>query len=162
LDFTRIEILALLAITASLIAIVLVTFITLRQRILIKRYRTLFSGETPSNLDEVLVGFSDQIHALQQRVQATETHLATVESTSRKHLQTPGIVRFRAFTDTGSDLSFSIALLDQNQDGIVISSLYGRAESRIYAKPIKAGQSTYTLSEEEKAALQQIQNSDGE
>lgn len=159
MDFTQPELLALLATSASLIAIIVVTIIAVRQRNLISRYRTLFSGERPINLDELLVGYSDQISNLQQRLQGTETHLATMELRGRQLLKTPGIIRFQAFTDTGSDLSFAIALLDQNQDGIVISSLYGRAESRIYAKPIKSGQSTYTLSDEEKAALQQVQNS---
>ncbi len=157
LEFSRPEILATLAMAASLSAIIIVTIIALRQHSLIRRYRNLFTGDRPENLDDLMVGYSDQINTIQKRLQGIEAQLATMEFTAKKYLQTPGIVRFQAFADTGSDLSFSIAMLDRNRDGIVISSLYGRAESRIYAKPIKAGQSTYTLSDEEKAALRQIQ-----
>ena len=64
-----------------------------------------------------------------------------------------GLVRYNAFRETGSDLSFSLALLDRNFDGMVLTSLFGREESRCYGKPVKGGQSTHLLSEEEMQAL---------
>jgi hypothetical protein len=63
------------------------------------------------------------------------------------------IVRFNAFEDTGSDLSFAVALLDADYNGVVLSSIFGRNESRTYAKPVVAGQSSYFLTNEEKEAL---------
>ena len=68
-------------------------------------------------------------------------------------IQRVGMVRFNAFDDTGSDLSFSLALLDERGNGLVVSSLYGRNESRIYAKPVLNRQSTYALSAEEQKAI---------
>ena len=64
------------------------------------------------------------------------------------------MVRFNAFKDVGSDLSFAIALLDRNDNGVVLNGLYGSDSSNIYAKPIKGGVSTYQLSDEEKYALE--------
>lgn len=70
-------------------------------------------------------------------------------------LQRVGIVRFDAFNDTAGQQSFALALLDNRGNGIVITSLFGRTESRSYAKPIVHGTSKYRLSEEEEAAIRQ-------
>jgi hypothetical protein len=70
-------------------------------------------------------------------------------------VQQVGLVRFNAFSDTGGEMSFALALLDASGSGVVMSSLYGRAEARVYAKPIVAGQSTFPLSSEEMAAVAQ-------
>ena len=64
-----------------------------------------------------------------------------------------GVVRFNPFKDTGGDQSFAIALLDKNNNGLVISSLYSREGTRVYTKPIEKGVATYHLSEEEKQAI---------
>jgi len=65
-----------------------------------------------------------------------------------------GVVRFNPFKDTGGDQSFAIALLDSNNNGLVISSLFSREGTRIYTKPIEAGKSiNYNLSEEEQQAI---------
>ena len=63
------------------------------------------------------------------------------------------MVRYSAFKDTGSDLSFAVAMLDENNDGVVFNGIYSREMSNIYAKPVKNGVSEYTLSEEEKEAI---------
>ena len=68
-------------------------------------------------------------------------------------VQKIGIVRYSAFRDTGSDLSFSLALLDEKNNGVVLNGIYSREMSNIYAKPVENGESTYTLSEEEKQAI---------
>jgi len=71
----------------------------------------------------------------------------------KKHVQKVGVVRFNPFKDIGGDQSFSIALLDEEDNGLVITSLYGREGNRVYAKPIEGGQSKYQLSDEEKEAI---------
>ena len=70
-----------------------------------------------------------------------------------KCIQKVGIVRYNAFKDTGSDLSFALALLDENNDGVVLNGIYSREMSNIYAKPVKNGKSSYTISEEEQQAI---------
>ena len=69
-----------------------------------------------------------------------------------------GIVRFSAFADTGGDLSYAMAMLDQHNDGVVVSSIFGRDGSRSYAKPIKNGKSEYKLSTEEESALKEAEH----
>jgi hypothetical protein len=68
-----------------------------------------------------------------------------------------GLVRFNPFSDAGGDQSFSIALLDSKDNGIVVSSLHGREGTRVYSKPIKAGESEYNLTEEERKAIGKAQ-----
>ena len=77
----------------------------------------------------------------------------TLEGRSRSSLQHVGIVRFNPFEDTGSDQSFAIALLDDRRDGIVLSSLHGRGQTRVFAKPVEGGESTHQLSGEEAQAI---------
>lgn len=66
-----------------------------------------------------------------------------------------GIVRFNPFSDTGGDQSFSVALVDGEGNGVVITSLHGRRETRVYAKPLEGWGSTYSLTEEEQEAIAQ-------
>ena len=66
--------------------------------------------------------------------------------------------RYNAFKDTGSDLSFTLALLDEKNDGIVLNGIYARDSSNIYAKPIEKGESKYILSNEEKEAINRAIN----
>jgi Protein of unknown function (DUF4446) len=68
-------------------------------------------------------------------------------------LQHVGVVRFSPFRDTGGDQSFAIALLDHHANGIVVSSLHNRTDTRVFAKPVQQGQSSFTLSHEEQEAI---------
>jgi hypothetical protein len=97
---------------------------------------------------EQLQEISNQIHTLEERMNKLETRISGTVRTAK-------VVRYRAFDDLGSDLSFSAAWLDGEGNGVIISSIYGRDESRMYAKPIQRGQSSYPLSEEEKRVLQE-------
>ncbi|MPM47586.1 hypothetical protein SDC9_94297 [bioreactor metagenome] len=75
-------------------------------------------------------------------------------------MQKVSIIRYKAFEDIGSDLSYSIAMLDGKNNGILITSIYGRNESTTYAKPIDNGISRYDLSEEEEKVLHQAINTE--
>lgn len=73
---------------------------------------------------------------------------------SEKYVQKLGIVRFNPYNDTGGNQSFAIAFLDRKGDGLVLSSLHGRAGTRVYSKPVVKGEGTeFTLSDEEKLAI---------
>ena len=104
----------------------------------------------PENLKEVLAQFKD----LENNFEKLSQDLENFKKESQLSLQKVGIVRFNPFSEVGGDQSFSIALLDGNDDGVVITSLYSREGNRIYGKPIKAGQSEYSLSKEEKEAIE--------
>ncbi len=72
---------------------------------------------------------------------------------SQAALQQVGLVRFRAYDDTGGDYSFALALLDAGGNGAVVSGLYHRERCRVYAKPVTAWGSSYVLTDEEHEAI---------
>ena len=120
-----------------------------------KRYRKMMAGADGANLERMLIGHIDETKAVVEenaRIKAENKQLAAL---LQKALTRVGVVRFRAFEDMGSDLSFAIALLDAKNNGIVLSGIYARSETRTYSKPIENGASTYFLTEEEKQAIQQ-------
>jgi hypothetical protein len=82
-----------------------------------------------------------------------QERIEVLERKQQKALARTGLVRYNPFDDTGADLSFSLAVLSEDQDGIVLTSLWGRDEVRVYAKPVQKGTSRYALSNEEKQAL---------
>jgi hypothetical protein len=86
-------------------------------------------------------------------VQRLDRENAELFGAARRSLQHVGLVRFDAFEDMGGRLSFSAALLDIDGNGIVLTSINGRNETRMYAKPVEAGVSKYHLSDEEQAAI---------
>ena len=82
-----------------------------------------------------------------------------IKKIATKSISKEAVIRYNPFGDTGGDQSFSIALLDLRDNGIVISSLHSRSGTRIYAKPIVASQSSHHLTEEEKDAIKKAQKS---
>ena len=63
------------------------------------------------------------------------------------------MIRYNPFADTGGDQSFAIALLDSLGNGVVLSSLHSRTDTRVFAKPVQSGRSRYQLSDEEQDAI---------
>ncbi len=112
----------------------------------------------PGNLKEVLAQFND----LEKNLEKLSEELKTLKQESQFSVQKVGIVRFNPFSEIGGDQSFSVALLDGKDDGVVVTSLYSREGNRVYGKPIKKGTSEYSLSGEEKKAIEKaIKNHNG-
>ena len=103
----------------------------------------------PENLKEVLT----YIKKINGRIEEISDDLNFVKKMAEISLQKVGVVRFNPFKDMGGDQSFSIALLDSGNNGLVVSSIYSRDGNRVYTKPIKNGDSEYQLSNEEKEAI---------
>ena len=109
----------------------------------------------PENLKEVL----DCFKGLEKNFEKVSRELESLKKEGRFSVQKVGIVRFNPFSEVGGDQSFSIALLNGNNDGVVITSLYTREGNRVYGKPIKNGGSEYLLSGEEKQAIDKAKSS---
>lgn len=141
----------LLIINFVLTVEVLILFIATHRRL--ERYRYLFKGNEDRDLESVLINLSEKSQMLNTNLTKLEEQVAGNQIREEMHLQNWALIRFKAFQNTGSDQSFALALLDAAGDGAVISSLFGREESRVYCKPIERGQSIYPLTEEEKEAI---------
>ena len=107
-----------------------------------------------NNLDEMLKDYLRDVKEIKRDNSEIKAYYTKLDSDIASCIQKVGLVRYNAFRDVGSDLSFAIALLDGNDTGVVLNGLYGSDSSNIYAKPVKNGVSTYQLSEEEKYALE--------
>ena len=119
------------------------------------RLRRILSDNGSTGLDEVLAGQATRIEQLSTRVDALTALQRELETSTGRSLQKVGVVRFNPFQDSGGDQSFAIALLDQGGTGVVVSSLHGRAETRIFAKQVTNGRSTHSLSDEEQQAIRE-------
>ncbi|AWK50274.1 DUF4446 domain-containing protein [Clostridium beijerinckii] len=124
------------------------------------RYKKLMRGTSNSNLEEMLL---DRLNSIEDAKQNSEKALKECERLEIKIkdcIQKVAIMRYKAFENVGSDLSFSIAMLDDKNDGVILTGIYGRQESTTYAKPIDKGISRYDLSEEELYVLNEASNKD--
>lgn len=114
-----------------------------------------------NNIEEDLETYMYRVEKVEKQNAEIANYVKTLDEDLTRCIQKVGIVRYNAFKDTGSDLSFTLALLDEHNDGVVLNGIYSREMSNIYAKPVKNGESSYTMSEEEKLAVQKAMNSEG-
>ena len=124
-----------------------------------KRYRKMMTGVDGQNLERMLIGHIEETQHVVEEQKRIDAENKAIQDLLAKALTRVGVVRFRAFEDMGSDLSYAVALLDSDNSGVILSSIFGREDSRSYVKPIEKGQSTYTLTDEEHQALQKAMGS---
>ena len=112
-------------------------------------------GKKGADLEDILIILKEDIKKLKESKENTEEELTLINSKLKKSIRGLETIRFNPFPDQGSNQSFAIGMLNEDGDGVVISSLYSRDRMSIFAKPIKNKQSEYELSVEEKEALRQ-------
>lgn len=123
-----------------------------------RKYRKLMRGVDNKNLENML---TEKIESIDSAVELSKQVLEECESIKvamKDCVNKVAIMRYKAFENVGSDLSFSIAILDAHNDGVMITGIYARNESTTYAKPIDKGISRYDLSEEEIHVLNEAIN----
>ncbi|MEG0774844.1 DUF4446 family protein [Clostridium sp.] len=148
--------LALLVLVLFFTIIIIICLAALNK--LEKKYRKVMRGANNKNLEELLLSYLDKIDEVKKTSDEVMNICEETTKLTTSCLQKVSIIRYKAFEDIGSDLSYSIAMLDANNNGILLTSIYGRNESTTYAKPIDKGISRYDLSDEEEKALHQAIN----
>ena len=118
-----------------------------------KRLKRFFVGKKAKDLEDTLVILENNIKELKEAKEKTEKEIVEINTKLRKSIRGLETVRFNPFPDQGSNQSFAIGMLNEENDGIVLSSLYSRERMSIFAKPIKNGKSEYELTNEEKEAI---------
>lgn len=121
--------------------------------------KVFFSGQKATDLEGVLAEQIKRLRQAEKEIKSFNKFGLYLEKMALKSVQKVGVVRFNPFKETGGDQSFSIALLDSQDNGLVISSLYTREGTRVYCKPIEEGKSKYNLSKEEEMAIEQAKKS---
>lgn len=138
---------------AALILMIWIWILTVKYSRLQKSLRRMMGESGVPTLDEVMENVHASIKNIEVRQQSQHESITRLEQGMRKMKGNVGVYRYNAFSDTGSDLSFSVAMIDAHKDGVVISGIHSRDNTFMYAKPIKTGESKYTLTQEEKQAI---------
>jgi ABC-type multidrug transport system fused ATPase/permease subunit len=115
-----------------------------------KFMKKLGQGE---KIEEILSEYIKDVSLLKQKNENQDKELERLENNLKKCVQKVGVVRYNAYNDTGSDLSFTLALMDAADNGVVVNGLYSRESSSIFAKPLIKGETRYNLSAEEIQAI---------
>ncbi len=151
-DNLALVVLALVVAVVVLLVVVMVQGARLSRAL--RAYRELVRARDGApSLHDLLAGNAVAVERASERMSEMEAMHALIDERTRRSLQHIGMVRFNPFDDTGSDQSFAIAMLDDRRDGVVISSLHGRSNTRIFAKPVTDGGSPHHLSDEEQQAI---------
>jgi hypothetical protein len=119
----------------------------------VNRKNKLFFDDDSKNLRELVTRAINEYRAITQRSAKIEESLDQIAKIINNSYQKLALVRYNPFSDTGSDQTFSLALLDLNNNGFVITSIHGRDLNRVYAKEIVNGKSRHNLSAEEEEAI---------
>lgn len=122
------------------------------------KYKKLTKGMTGKNIESILFDHMERIENVSKEFEGYNSKLNILDNKLSFGIQKVGFIRYSAFSDVGSDLSYSVALLDQNDNGFILTGIHGRSESYSYAKSVKNGVSNYHLSTEEEQALERAKN----
>jgi hypothetical protein len=119
------------------------------------------AGSADPSVERLLATERQRIDSLGAELAGVAEHLRRIEAQGQRAMTRVGIVRFNPFEDTGGNQSFALALLDRRSDGLVISSLHSRQQTRVYLKAIRGGEAESALSDEESEALRRATQSEG-
>jgi len=136
-----------------LLWVLVLTLLLVRVRSLNRRLQRLTAGATGVSLERVLVDHLARVEEVDTRQRQVEQRVSALEDRIPLCVQHVGLVRYDAFEDVGGQQSFSLAMLDALQNGIILTSVYSRSDVRVYAKAVRQGQPSHPLSEEEQQAL---------
>jgi hypothetical protein len=125
-----------------------------------RQYARLMTGVDGGDLQEVLDQHIAELRSALESVSALEKDTQRIDRTLKHAMQWNGVVRYNAFRNTGGDQSFTWALADGYGNGVVLSSLHARENTRVYAKPLYGWESPYSLTEEEEQAIAQAADQD--
>lgn len=118
-----------------------------------KKLSKILKNCQTGKLDQSIADYYNRNEQIAKRLETGLKDLERLEKNMGIFVQKVGSVRYKAFTDTGSDLSFAVALLDGSDSGVVINGIFGREQSTVYLKNIVKGEAKQPLSDEEKNAI---------
>jgi len=118
-----------------------------------KKYKYFMDGENGVNIERKLAVEVKEIREATASLDDLFVRQEIIQKTQSNTFQKIGFVKYNAFENIGNDLSFALTLLDGNNNGICLSSIYGRNESRVFSKPIYHGRASVALSQEEQDSL---------
>lgn len=124
-------------------------------------YDLFVKGMNGLDIEGLFIKYHGEIMDIKRDINLFEQNIRQLETKLMFTIQRVGFIRYNAFENVGSDLSFSIAIMDHYQNGFIITSIYGRENNVCFAKPLKKGESPIPLSKEELMAIDRALKGDG-
>ena len=143
-----------LSVVSILLAVVLI-IVLCKLKKLKRRVDSLTRGKDTESLEDIIVSYLERVESLEEGEEITRAALNAIKDNLKITYQKTGLVKYDAFREMSGALSYSLALLDKENNGVLISSMYSREGCYTYAKEIIKGESKINLSEEEAEALKQ-------
>ena len=143
-----------LSIVSIILAVVLI-IVLCKLKTLKRRVDSLTRGKDTESLEDIIVSYLERVESLEEGEEITRAALNAIKDNLKITYQKTGLVKYDAFREMSGALSYSLALLDKENNGILISSMYSREGCYTYAKEITHGECKINLSEEEAEALKQ-------
>lgn len=141
---------AIVAVLGLIIIVLAVLLLNVKSKLnALQTKYDFFTQGKEANIDTVLTDTLNELHKMHAELNALQNKHAKLQQQVQGCLQNVKMIRYDAFDAMGGELSYSILLTDAKKDGILLTSIYGREESRCYAKAIKEGKSATPLAEEE-------------
>jgi hypothetical protein len=147
------DLLAVIGTAAGGVGILVAVLAHLRLRRMRRDYSVLQAGDSAESFVAAAARQVEAVARLRAEVSAVERRVSDLRLDLADALRHVAVVRYDAFRDMGGRMSFSAALLDDAGDGLVITAIHGRTETRSYAKGVKSGNSDQQLSPEERQAI---------
>lgn len=138
----------------SLICLFLIGFLYWQSKALNLLRKSFFTGQSGRDLETILMELSRKLQLIEDEKLVLEQSLAMLTLKSELVVQKIGVHRFNPFADGGGNFSFTLAILDGHNNGVVLTSMHGREQNRIYAKQITGGKAETQLTEEERLAIE--------
>lgn len=142
----------------GMVMIILILWLTLivqgvKLRRMKRRYDAMMAGSGVEDIESLLVQLKLQMDKIEEGHVNHQQMLDMISGRLKGMKSKVGMVRYNAFGERGTELSFSLAIVSEQEEGVVLTGLHNRESSYVYAKPLKDGQSQYPLSPEEKEAV---------
>jgi hypothetical protein len=155
IDFAKTEAFGVIAITLLFINFSLLIYIAVLFYKTNKSYKKFMKKlGNGVNVETILRDYIESVEEVKEEEKRINKRCQEIEKNVEKCIQKIGLVRFNAYSNQGSDLCFALALLDFEDNGVIINGIYSRDNTTTtYAKPVTSGTSKYTLTKEEQEAL---------
>ena len=140
------------------VLLVLVIVSLCKLKTLKRRVDSLTRGKDTESMEDIILSYLQRVESLEEGEEITRAALTAIKDNLKITYQKKGLVKYDAFREMSGALSYSLALLDKENNGVLISSMYSREGCYTYAKDIVNGESKINLSEEEAEALKQAMN----
>jgi ABC-type multidrug transport system fused ATPase/permease subunit len=149
------DIVIVVLLAAMVMMLIFILILLNKMKKISKNHKKMLGESGVMNLEQVIIDIQEKLETIQSINEVQKQSIHNIEMKTKQLKGNIGIHRYNAFADRGSDLSFSLAIVDDSMNGVVLSGLHTREETYVYGKPLEAGESTYALSPEEKQAINQ-------